>query len=149
MSIEINSQLNDHQLSVLEKIITEIEERAEKCCFSKNKIYLSIKDNELFIDEMILEGWTRRDKNMVVEYNNIFFDDMLEDLKSRVDNYDVSYETYIWLDNEGHGTNGAPYDMLECYKDSEEELEHLEDLELSLSSLAVLINTDSKYDFSI
>lgn len=31
--------------------------------------------------------------------------------------YDVSYETYLWLDDNGHGTNGAPYDMKDLYED--------------------------------
>ena len=35
------------------------------------------------------------------------------------ENFDVSYETYIWLDEEGHGKNGAPYDMSDVYKDTE------------------------------
>ena len=38
-------------------------------------------------------------------------------------NYDVSYETYLWLDNTGHGKNGAPYeleDVLEDIKDCEQ-----------------------------
>ena len=37
--------------------------------------------------------------------------------------YDVSYETYLWLDNTGHGKNGAPYeleDVLEDIKDCEQ-----------------------------
>ena len=37
--------------------------------------------------------------------------------------YDVSYETYLWLDNTGHGKNGAPYeleDILEDIKDCEQ-----------------------------
>ena len=33
--------------------------------------------------------------------------------------FDVSYETYIWLDETGHGKNGAPYDMSDVYKDTE------------------------------
>lgn len=119
----------------IEKITTEIEKTAEECSFYKNKINLSVKDNELFIDEMILEGWTERGRNMVVEYYDIFFDEMLEELKSLIDDYDVSYETYLWLDKDGHGKNGAPYDMLDCYRDSEEELEHLEDLERLLKKL--------------
>ena len=126
----------------IEKLTNEIEKLAEECSFFRNKINLSVKDDELFIDEMILEGWTELGRNMVVEYYNISFSQMLEDLKSSVDNYDVSYETYIWLDNEGHGTNGAPYDMLECYKDSEEQLEHLEKLECSLSILAEVVRSD-------
>ena len=33
--------------------------------------------------------------------------------------FDVSYETYIWLDENGHGKNGASYDMSDVYKDTE------------------------------
>ena len=35
------------------------------------------------------------------------------------EDFDVSYETYIWLDETGHGRNGAPYDMSDVYKDTE------------------------------
>ena len=34
--------------------------------------------------------------------------------------FDVSEETYLWLDNTGHGTNGAPWDMRDLYNDMEE-----------------------------
>lgn len=112
----------------INKVIEIIEKTAEKNRYCKNKINLSIKDNKLFIDKMILEGWAKGGKNMVVEYYDIFFEDMLEDLLSIYDNYDVSYETYIWLDNTGHGTRGAPYDARYIYKDCEEEEEHLGNL---------------------
>lgn len=36
------------------------------------------------------------------------------------DSFDVSEETYLWLDNTGHGSNGAPYDMRDLYNDVEE-----------------------------
>lgn len=119
----------------IEKITTEIEKIAEECFFYKNRINLSIKDDELFIDEMILEGWTDRGRNVVVEYYDIFFDEMLEELNSLIDDYDISYETYLWLDDTGHGKGGAPYDMLDCYKDSEEALEQLESLHHLLKNL--------------
>ena len=35
------------------------------------------------------------------------------------DGFDVSYETYLWLDCDGHGKNGAPYDMKDLYEDME------------------------------
>lgn len=35
------------------------------------------------------------------------------------ENYDCSEEAYIWLDNTGHGKNGAPYDMKDLYEDME------------------------------
>ncbi len=36
------------------------------------------------------------------------------------ENFDVSYETNLWLDESGHGRNGAPYDMKDVYEDMEE-----------------------------
>ena len=44
------------------------------------------------------------------------------------ESFDVSYETYIWLDNEGHGKNGAPYDMLDCYNDTKQCEKFIEEL---------------------
>ena len=34
--------------------------------------------------------------------------------------FDVSEEAYLWLDDSGHGRNGAPYDMRDLYNDMEE-----------------------------
>lgn len=34
-------------------------------------------------------------------------------------NFDVSEEASIWLDEDGHGMNGAPYDMKDLYEDME------------------------------
>lgn len=33
--------------------------------------------------------------------------------------FDLSYEAYLWLDDMGHGKNGAPYEMIDVYKDME------------------------------
>jgi hypothetical protein len=33
--------------------------------------------------------------------------------------YDPSEEAYLWLDDTGHGRNGAPYDMKDVYEDME------------------------------
>lgn len=44
-------------------------------------------------------------------------DDFLSDIKEKYENFDVSYETYLWPDNCGHGKNGAPYDMKDLYED--------------------------------
>lgn len=40
-------------------------------------------------------------------------------LWEEADSTDISYETYIWLDDMGHGKNGAPFDMKDCYEDME------------------------------
>ena len=44
-------------------------------------------------------------------------EEMVSEIKEYYDYFDVSYETYLWLDNSGHGKNGAPDDMLDVYND--------------------------------
>jgi hypothetical protein len=44
-------------------------------------------------------------------------EELTDEIKKYYDNYDVSYEAYLWLDEWGHGRNGAPYDMKDVYKD--------------------------------
>ena len=40
-------------------------------------------------------------------------------LKQRCDDYDCSEEAALWLDESGHGENGAPHDMKDLYEDME------------------------------
>ena len=63
------------------------------------------------------------------------FKDLLQQLSYRVDNFDCSYEAYLWLDDSGHGTNGSPYDMKDLYEDMEKRLEMLRELENELKEL--------------
>ena len=48
------------------------------------------------------------------------FKDFCQAIYNYYDEFDVSYETYKWLDSSGHGTNGAPYDMMDVYNDMKE-----------------------------
>ena len=61
----------------------------------------------------------------------------IEDFLNIVDNYyqnfDVSYETYLWLDNTGHGKNGAPYEM-------EDVLEDMKACEQYINDIAWIVN---------
>lgn len=43
--------------------------------------------------------------------------------------FDPSYEAYLWLDDTGHGKNGAPYDMKDLYEDMEACREFIYDLQ--------------------
>ena len=52
----------------------------------------------------------------------------LYNLYERYSNFDVSHEAYMWLDDEGHGVNGAPYDMKDLYEDMEQCQEMILDL---------------------
>ena len=63
--------------------------------------------------------------------NNVYA--LLNDIKDYYDYYDCSYQTYLRLDNTGHGTNGTPYDMKDVYEDMEACKEMTFDLWKSLS----------------
>lgn len=48
---------------------------------------------------------------------DIFYNNVADAIYEYWEGFDVSYETYIWLDETGHGRNGAPYDMKDLYED--------------------------------
>lgn len=51
------------------------------------------------------------------------------------EDFDISSETYIWLDSNGHGTNGAPHDMKDVYEDMETCVEYIYELYEILMSI--------------
>lgn len=59
-----------------------------------------------------------QDFNFCVTASNL--DNVTREIKERCDNFDPSEEAYLWLDDSGHGKNGAPYDMKDVYEDMEE-----------------------------
>lgn len=65
------------------------------------------------------------------------FDVFLEELNAIIDNYDCSEEAYHWLDNTGHGKNGAPYDMKDVYEDMEACLANMEELRDAIEQLEI------------
>lgn len=58
-------------------------------------------------------------------------EELLEHIKEYHDNFDVDYETYIWLNSDGHGKNGAPYHI----KDVVEDMEYCKKMILDLYKL--------------
>lgn len=77
-------------------------------------------------------------KNIIFETVFISFKKLLKELKSYIDNFDVSYETYIWLDKFGHGTNGSPYEMEDVLNNTKEELSMYKTLFEDLQNLYTL-----------
>lgn len=58
--------------------------------------------------------------------NNL--DYFLHNILERYMDFDVSYEASLWLDETGHGKNGAPYEMNDVYADMEECQQFIMDL---------------------
>ena len=84
-----------------------------------NNIGFSVKEYE---DEYCFSKCSPagQDFNFSIDKTEI---ETIEDLADAVynyyENYDCSEEAYIWLDNTGHGKNGAPHDMKDVYEDME------------------------------
>ena len=60
-----------------------------------------------------------QDFHVSAELENNEPDTLIDNLYSRYSDFDVSSETYLWLDSDGHGKHGAPYDMKDLYEDME------------------------------
>ena len=56
-----------------------------------------------------------QDLSLDIDYKS--FSDVLGMVNYHYENYDPSAEAYLWLDETGHGKNGAPYDMIDVYND--------------------------------
>jgi len=61
-----------------------------------------------------------QDLTIEIDTEDLNLQKLNDEMNDRYNNYDVSYETYLWLDSDGHGRNGAPYDMKDLYEDMEE-----------------------------
>lgn len=72
--------------------------------------YTSDNGNEVSIQISV-----SRDAKNVHEADREFAKSLAEFAKG----YDVSHEAYLWLDSDGHGKNGAPYEMIDVYRDFE------------------------------
>lgn len=56
-----------------------------------------------------------QDFNVELEYKTL--GEIEDKLREYYDSYDPSYEASLWLDDDGHGKNGAPYEMIDVYND--------------------------------
>ena len=99
MNVKLNKKV-EYLLSVIEKLNYDIQKEDED--------FYSIRAFSPCGQDCIASINTENDANLFIA-----------NIKDYADNFDVSYETYLWLDNTGHGTNGAPYDMKDVYEDME------------------------------
>lgn len=84
------------------------------------------------------------------EDEDIFYDNVADVIFMYWEDFDVCQETYIWLDETGHGRNGAPYDMKELYEDMQACSDMIHDLWLALESKQKPTKTKQKqYVFEV
>ena len=111
----------------MEKIIVDkVIEIADQ-----NEWSVTVDNNSIMFSKYSPEG---QDFNFEVEIGENI-ETLTDNISEYINNFDVSYETYLWLDSEGHGTNGAPYDMKDVYADMEACLEMVRDLYTELLNI--------------
>lgn len=71
-------------------------------------------DNEYRLGKFSPKG---QDFSIMIEGEDT--ESLIGSIYQAYENYDVSEETYLWLDNTGHGTNGAPYQLRDVLEDME------------------------------
>jgi len=86
-------------------------------------------------DEFTFERFSPagQDFDMIITAKSL--EEAIEKIQGSCDNFDCSEEAYLWLDNTGHGKNGAPYDMKDLYEDMEACLKMMEELRDTLEEI--------------
>ena len=78
-----------------------------------------------------------RDFSFEVEMKCANINSLIENIDNYYEDFDVDYETYIWLDQWGHGKNGAPYRLRAVLEDSESIEKMIEELLEAISHMVV------------
>ena len=104
------------QVDMIERIKKEITEIAESLNFNitiseDEDVNISFAKTSSYGQDFNFEISVDKDDSMI---------EIWRELQSSQNNFDVSAEAYLWLDESGHGKNGAPFEMIDVYKDMEE-----------------------------
>ena len=94
-------------MKLSEKLIEKIEEHD----FSVHE-----DENDYYFGKYSSEG---QDFGFYIDKQSCL-EDYASEILAYYNDYDPSEEASLWLDDTGHGTNGAPYRMIDVYNDMEE-----------------------------
>lgn len=78
-----------------------------------------------------------RDFSFDVEMKCANINSLIENIDNYYESFDVDYETYIWLDQWGHGKNGAPYRLRSVLEDAEATEKMIEELLVAIKKMEV------------
>ena len=69
-----------------------------------------------------------QDFNFSAEMKCEDIDTLIADMEQYFEGFDTDYEAYLWIGNDGHGKNGAPYHIKDIVSDMEEAEKQIHDL---------------------
>ena len=78
------------------------------------------------------------------EDEDTFYENVADAIYQYWEDFDVCYETYLWLDETGHGKNGAPHNMKDLYEDIQACEDMIHDLWLALEGKEKPTKTEQK-----
>ena len=87
----------------------------------------------IYGNEFTFQRYSSCDQDFSFEVSADDFEELCDNIIDYYNDFDVSYEAYLWLDETGHGQNGAPYDMRDVYDDMKECEKSIESLGCHLS----------------
>ena len=70
-------------------------------------------------EDFELEIYSDAGQDFIISISGANADELIDALFEYTETFDISEEAYKWLDSSGHGMNGAPYEMIDVYKDME------------------------------
>ena len=120
----------------MDKKFEKIYEIAESEGWQVDSYYVNEKETEICFS---FEKYSpaRQDFYFEVSVPNdddedIFYNNVADAIFTYWEGFDVCQETYIWLDDTGHGKNGAPHNMKDLYEDMQSCEDMIHDLWLAL-----------------
>lgn len=99
------------------KLITAIIEIASDKGFS---VSYDTENDDLTVFEFRQNTSMGQDFHITCQMNGSDIATLIEDVENCYNAYDPDTEAMLWLDNDGHGKNGAPYRMKDVLEDMEE-----------------------------
>lgn len=105
----------------------EFFEICEEHGWSAKKIYTNGKDADYELEKYV-------DEQDVVQYIQVT-GSFADSMRNLYECYDPDQEAYLWLGDDGHGKNGAPYRMRDVLEDMEEVEREIEALYRAVLSI--------------
>ena len=107
----------------MDKKLEQIIEIAEREGWKVDYYYVDEQETEVYFS---FERYSPAGRDLCFEVSvpyeydeSTLYYNVADAIYEYLEDFDVCYETYIWLDETGHGKNGAPHDMKDVYEDTE------------------------------
>lgn len=110
----------------IKKIQTVCSKNDFKCTVSKEKTGYFFT----------FETWTNYGQDWVFECEASDIDELLNNMYDYLDNYDEDYEASLWIGEDGHGRDGAPYHITDIVADMMDGWHKLDGLYSELKKIA-------------